>query len=160
MKPQHTIPDEDERKFELMRELVERHIPFNQVLGFRLLEAKEGHAALQFDFKPELVGNYQTRVLHGGVISSALDVVGAAATMSSFSFSEPLRGMGTVDMRIDYLRPGDGQSFVATGTVMRPGRILASTRMELVNDEGELLAIGTAIYRVSSRDEEQDTMNV
>ena len=34
---------------------------------------------------------------------------------------------------------------------MRPGRRLASTRMELHNDSDVLIAIGTAIYRVSSK---------
>jgi uncharacterized protein (TIGR00369 family) len=61
--------------------------------------------------------------------------------------------MGTVDLRVDYLRPGQGKTFVATGNVMRQGRILSSTRMELHNDEGTLIAAGTAIYRTSIKDE-------
>ena len=52
---------------------------------------------------------------------------------------------------MDYLRPGSGGHFIATGEVMRPGRILSAARMELYNDEETLIAIGTAVYRVSRK---------
>jgi len=94
-------------------------------------------------------------VLHGGVIASAMDVVGACAVMSTFSNERPLIGMGTVDIRVDYLRPGSGTRFFSTGEVIRPGRMLSSTRMELYNQDDQLLAIGTAIYRASRKDEPQ-----
>ena len=58
-----------------------------------------------------------------------------------------------MDLRIDFLLPGGGNHFIATGHVMRPGRTLASTRMELRNDEQKLIAIGSAVYRVSTKDE-------
>ena len=65
-----------------------------------------------------------------------------------------LYGMGTVDLRVDYLRPGSGAYFIATGQVMRPGRILSASRMELYNDTEDLIAIGTAIYRASRKTKE------
>lgn len=141
-----------DEKLELVRKLIEEVIPFNRVLGIKLDAAAEGKAQARFEFKEELVGNPVTRVLHGGVIAAVLDVIGAGAVMATFEEAAPLYGMGTVDLRVDFLRPGAGQYFVATGQVMRPGRILSSTRMELVNDEGILIAIGTAIYRVSRKE--------
>jgi len=74
-----------------------------------------------------LIGNYQSGILHGDVISAALDVIGAGAVLCVFLQEGPLPGIGTVDLRIDYLRPADGAYFLCTGQVMRPGRILAST---------------------------------
>lgn len=143
----------DARRFAQMREVFEERIVFNKLLGLKILEAAQGKAALRFAMKPELVGNFNAGILHGGVISAALDVVGAAAVISGFTEVTPLYSMGTVDMRIDFLRPGKGSHFVATGTVMRHGRILSSTRMELVNDAGDLIATGAAVYRVSAKDE-------
>lgn len=141
-------------KYELLKNIMEEIIPFNRVLGLKMSSASEGKAEMRLDFKEELVGNVVTHILHGGVISATLDVVGACAVISTFDGPEPLIGMGTVDMRVDYLRPGSGEYFIATGEVMRPGRILASTRMELVDDQNKLVAIGTAIYRVSRKSEE------
>jgi uncharacterized protein (TIGR00369 family) len=143
----------DARKFEVMRRLMEEQIPFNKLIGLQVIDAEGGKASLRFDFREELVGNFKMGILHGGVIAAALDVVGGAAVISGFQAGEPLKGMGTVDLRIDYLRPGNGKQFVATGLVMRQGRILSSTRMELHNEQGELIAIGAAIYRVSIKDE-------
>lgn len=140
-------------QFEGMRRIFEQEIPFNRLIGMRILDAAGGRARLRFDFREELVGNFNMGVLHGGVISAALDVIGAVAVISSFGEGEPLHGMGTVDLRVDYLRPGSGKHFVASGEVMRPGRLLASCRMELHNDADRLIAAGTAVYRVSSRDD-------
>jgi uncharacterized protein (TIGR00369 family) len=53
---------------------------------------------------------------------------------------------GTIDLRVDYLRPGWGRQFLASGTVLRAGRRVAVTRSELHNDEGVLVAVGTGAY--------------
>jgi len=52
-------------------------------------------------------------------------------------------------MRVDYLRPGLGQWFEAKGYILRTGNKVAVTRMELHNDTGELIAIGTGAYTVA-----------
>ena len=54
--------------------------------------------------------------------------------------------LGTIDMRVDFLRPGLGEVFFATGLVLRVGRKVAVTRMELHNDEGSLIAVATGAY--------------
>jgi uncharacterized protein (TIGR00369 family) len=143
----------DPKHLEILRDVFEEKIVFNKVLGIKLLDVEDGKASLRFDMKPELVGNFAMGILHGGVISSALDVIGGAAVISTFKPGGHFYSIGTVDMRTDFLRPGKGKHFIATGNVMRPGRILVSTRMELVNDDGELIAIGQAIYRLTARDE-------
>jgi uncharacterized protein (TIGR00369 family) len=137
----------------MMRKLFEEQIPFNAIIGIQVISAEAGQAKLRFDFRQELVGNFKMGILHGGVIASVLDVVGGAAVISGFEADEPMHGMGTVDLRIDFLRPGTGAHFIATGLVMRQGRILSSTRMELHNEKGALIATGAAIYRTSTKDE-------
>ena len=68
--------------------------------------------------KPELVGNYVHGVLHGGVISSVLDAtggivasIGVVEKLQSIPPEEIAHGIskvGTIDLRVDYLRPGLG----------------------------------------------------
>jgi len=139
-------------RLELLRGLFEERIVFNKVLGLKLVEAGGGKGRLEFPFKEELVGNFTLGILHGGVISSVLDVAGGLAVQASFKDGDPFYAMGTVDLRIDFLRPGKGRHFTATGEVMRPGRFLCATRMELFNETGELLAMGQAVYRVTAKD--------
>jgi Thioesterase superfamily len=71
------------------------------------------------DMRPELVGNPVRQILHGGVISATLDVVGglaiALASITRKAEEMPARhfpDIGTIDLRIDYLRPGRGHYFV------------------------------------------------
>jgi acyl-coenzyme A thioesterase PaaI-like protein len=49
-------------------------------------------------------------------------------------------------MRIDYLQAGKGQLFTATASLLRVGKKVCVTRMELHNDSGEMIAAGTATY--------------
>ena len=56
--------------------------------------------------------------------------------------------IGTIDLRVDYLRPGRGNYFIATGRVVRLGNRVAVAHMDLVNDTGELIATGGAAYMV------------
>ena len=57
--------------------------------------------------------------------------------------------MGTIDLRVDFLRQGLGRHFVAIGEVSRPGGRVGSTQIKLLNDEGMLIATGAAAYIVS-----------
>jgi uncharacterized protein (TIGR00369 family) len=133
----------------------EQMIPFNRVLGLRIDSLDPEAPRLRFDMRPELVGNPVRQILHGGVISATLDVVGglaiALASLAGKAEATPARhfpNIGTIDLRIDYLRPGRGKYFVATGRVVRLGGRVAVVHMELVNDTGEQIATGSAAYIV------------
>jgi uncharacterized protein (TIGR00369 family) len=56
--------------------------------------------------------------------------------------------LGTIDLRVDYLRPGLGRWFAARGFALRNGNKVTVTRIELVNDQSELIAVGTGTYVV------------
>ena len=137
----------------LMRKVMEEHIAFNKHLGLKVESFDMAAPKLRFDMRPELVGNPARQILHGGVISATLDVAGGfaimlqlAAEMSGIPTSFPK--MGTIDLRVDYLRPGRGRHFIATARIVRKGSRIAVTHMELVNDAGELIATGSAAYAV------------
>ena len=57
--------------------------------------------------------------------------------------------LGTIDLRVDYLRPGIGDRFELRAEVMRLGSRVASTRMEFLGVDGKLLSTGAAAYIVS-----------
>ncbi len=57
--------------------------------------------------------------------------------------------LGTIDLRVDYLRPGCGKWFIASGYTLRTGKKVAVTRIELKNDQEDLIAVGTGTYVVS-----------
>jgi uncharacterized protein (TIGR00369 family) len=59
---------------------------------------------------------------------------------------EIFSSLGTIDLRVDYLRPGLGESFDASGTVIRTGKRVVVTRMEMHDDRDRLIAVGTGTY--------------
>ena len=109
--------------------------------------------------KPELIGHFGHQRLHGGVISAGLDAMGGLAVMAAIgarhmdeSPAQRLQRfgkLGTIDLRVDYLRPGLGERFALSAEVMRLGSRVASTRMEFRSADGKLLSTGAAAYIVS-----------
>jgi len=144
--------------FENVKAIFENRIPFNQLLGLRVEVLDFDGVRIRIDMRPELVGNFIHGTLHGGVISSVLDVTGGLTAFMSLlkkmghvSTEEKLERLakfGTIDIRVDYLLPGRGKYFIATGTVLRTGNKVAVARMELHNDENVLIAVGTGTYVV------------
>jgi uncharacterized protein (TIGR00369 family) len=83
----------------------------------------------------------------GGIVAS-IGVVEKLQTSPPDVIAQGIAKVGTIDLRVDYLRPGLGQYFYATGTVMRSGRKVTVVRMELHNDSEKLIAVGTGTYIV------------
>ena len=141
-----------------MRRLFEEQIPFDRVLGIQVASLDPDNARLRFDMREDLVGNFLHGQLHGGVISATLDVTGGFAVMLRMARDKPqdsleaqlshFRRLGTIDLRVDYIRPGKGAHFIASARVLRLGSRVAPVRMELVNDRGELIASGAGAYMV------------
>lgn len=150
---------EQERVDAALRDLFERQIVFNQVLGLQLLSVRHGDVRGRFDMRPDLVGHPAYGRLHGGVIAAVLDAMGGLAGMVAISehhahetaeqVMHRFARYGTIDLRTDFLRQGIGRHFIATTEVTRLGGRVASMQMRLHNDEGVLIATGAAAYSVS-----------
>lgn len=52
------------------------------------------------------------------------------------------RRLGTIDLYIDYLRPGISEHFELRAEVMRRGPRVASIRLEFLGADGKLLSTG------------------
>lgn len=137
-------------------EAVENLIPFNRAMGLTGFRVDGDSVHIRVPMKDDLVGNFARGSLHGGVISATLDVVGGIAALFGAAGMrlpdtpeeglEIFSSLGTIDLRVDYLRPGLGESFDASGTVIRTGRRVVVTRMEMHDDRDRLIAVGTGTY--------------
>jgi len=142
-----------------IRDLFEHKIVFNEYLGFTMGEYSPGSVSIIFEMRPELIGHFMHGRLHGGVISSVLDAAGGLAviwaiaelyaTESAEQILERFRMIATIDIRIDYLRPGIGEKFIADASVVRLGRRIAATQAVLRSDSGREIASANGAYIVS-----------
>ena len=142
-----------------LREIFEEKIMFNRVLGLHIAELRPDRVLGRIAMRPELVGHYTFHRLHGGVISAGLDAMGGLAVMAAIGARHmdeaPAQRLhrfgklGTIDLRIDYLRPAIGDAFELRAEVLRLGSRVASTRMEFTGTDGKLLAAGSGAYIIS-----------
>ena len=142
-----------------LKKIFEENIVFNQVLGLKITDLQPESVHGRIEMRHELIGHYSYRRVHGGVISAALDAMGGLAVMAAIGarhMDEPVSArlhrfgkLGTIDLRIDYLRPAIGEFFTMKAEVLRLGSRVASTRMEFHGPDGKLLAAGSGAYIVS-----------
>lgn len=144
---------------ELLRAMFEERIVFNRLLGLRITSFDPEQAQARIEMREDLIGHFLHRRLHGGVISATLDAMGGFAVMLAIGarhLDDAIEArlarfakLGTIDLRVDYLRPAAGSYFVATAHAIRLGSRVATTRMELHDNEGRLVSTGAAAYMVS-----------
>ena len=161
--PHHTTPlpnivFEDEFVIGL-KKVFEEMIVFNRLLGLKITSLKPERVPASLAMRNDLVGHFSYNRIHGGVISAGLDAMGGLAVMAAIGARhmdespqqrlQRFSKLGTIDLRVDYLRPGIGESFELRAEVMRLGSRVASTRMEFLGADGKLLSTGAAAYIVS-----------
>jgi uncharacterized protein (TIGR00369 family) len=130
--------------------------PFHKVLGLKVESVGPDFVKTLFEMQDELKGHYKRGMLHGGVISSVIDATGGLeATMSIQKTMhgetleaklEKARRMSTIDLGVNYLRPGVGSRFIATANTLRTGNTIVVSKIELYNDQNDLIAVGTGSY--------------
>ena len=141
------------------RQIYEEKIVFNQTLGLKLVSIRPEGVEARIDMRHALVGHFAYNRIHGGVISAALDAIGSAAVMAALAAKhmdeapakrlERFAKLGTIDLRIDYLRPGIGEHFTIHAEALRVGSRVGTSRMEFRGPDGTLMSAGAAAYIVS-----------
>ena len=158
--PPAPAPTEFEPEFVAgLKGIFEDRIVFNRVLGLQITSLRPEGVTGRIAMKKDLVGHYLHNRLHGGVVSAGLDAMGGLACMAAIGarhMDEPptarlhrFSKLGTIDLRIDYLRPAVGDHFELRAEVLRLGSRVANTRMEFLGPDGRMLCAGSAAYIVS-----------
>ena len=140
-------------------DLMLRYHPFHELLGMTIEPTDDGGVRIVFPMRDDLCGHPGLGILYGGVVACMIDIIGGAIVswhrikdVQDKPVEEQIKRMSairTVDLRVDYLRPGRGKEFTVTGSILRDGKKVVVIRMELQNEEGVLIATGTGTYIVS-----------
>jgi uncharacterized protein (TIGR00369 family) len=135
---------------ETLRRVMEEMIPFNRTLGLRVSELSKGFVRMEVPFRDDLIGDFARRAIHGGVISALADTAGGCAVWSTIDDHE--RRVSTIDLRIDYLRPGRPEGLVAEANVVRVGNRVGvvDVRVFHASDPSATVATGKGVYNITS----------
>jgi uncharacterized protein (TIGR00369 family) len=138
-------------------------MPHRRALGMRMLELRYGHGFMCIPYDEKLIGNPETGVVHGGVITAFLDTLCGFVVMASV----PARtAIATLDLRIDYLRPaapkrdiiGSAECYKVTRTIafVRGIAYQETFRDPIANCAGTFMLGATSFMAEGSRAEERD----
>lgn len=132
---------------DVLRRFFEELVPFNAWLGIRVESVERGRCVICLAPRPELVGNPAVPALHGGVLSAVADAAGGLAVFSALAVGH---SVSTVDLRVDYLRPGKvDQLLMASGAVVRLGNRVAVANCDLwQGDPTQPIAQARGVYNV------------
>ncbi len=135
-----------------LKRFMEENIPFNVFLGLECEGLEPGLATIRMPFRPELVGDPLRPALHGGTLSALADTAGGAALFSAVDLGARV---STIDLRIDYLRPGRLEDVWAEAKLVRRGNRVGVSRIVLwqrpragKDEERSIIAEATGVYSV------------
>ncbi|WP_052759397.1 PaaI family thioesterase [Paenibacillus sp. DMB20] len=113
---------------------------FNQFLGIRLEEIKDRSITIRLPYN-ELFYTSADGYIHGGILATMIDIAGYFAIFSLLNQPVP-----TVDLKIDYLRPGRAGDLLATATVVKLGRTVSIADIVVTDLSGKQIAIGRGLF--------------
>jgi len=104
------------------------------------------HAASRFSVRMPMSDNLERGTagsgqFHGGAIASLIDIAGDFAIGMLVG-----GGVPTMNLRIDYLRPGMAPYVEAIATVRKAGCSAAVVDIDVISADGKLVAIGRGTY--------------
>ena len=124
--------------------------PHMRRLGFKVLSVHDAACVAKLPYRPELVGDPTTGVLHGGVVTTLLDTTGGVAVLAAVG--RPM-ALATLDLRIDYLRPSvPGRDLTARVECYKKTRNIAFARGVAYDaQESDPVAAMAATYMLRTR---------
>lgn len=141
---------DNEEKLARLNQAFADFVPHNRALEMRFLSYGDGEAVMIVPYRPHLVGNPETGVLHGGVISSLLDATSGAAVYMKTRTPVPI---ATLDLRIDYLKPASpGRDVIARAHCYKLTRNVAFVRAAAYHDdEADPIAASAGTFMIATK---------
>ena len=125
-------------------------IPFARFLGLSI-RVENGAAICGMRFDPKLVGNYTIPALHGGTIGSLLE---SAAVFALFCAREAAALPKIITITVDYLRSARAVDTLATATITRQGRRVATVQaVAWQDDRDKPVATANAHFLLAQEDD-------
>jgi uncharacterized protein (TIGR00369 family) len=123
------------QRFPALRQLAEG--PFSALLGLRVDSAAEGRVSVRMPFHPRLLNYGPPDVpVHGGAIASLADFAACAAVWTLATTQRS----ATISLTVNYSAPAVQSELIATATVRRSGRRVASIAVEIRDRQNSLIA--------------------
>jgi uncharacterized protein (TIGR00369 family) len=134
---------------ELAAAIQHRRSTYGHISGLGLDRAAPGEAWSSLPYRPVFVGDTETGVLHGGVVTAMLDESCGMAVQLAL---DGTRAIATLDLRIDYQKPATpGLAIRAHSLCYRVTRSIAFVRATAYQEsEDDPVATATACFMIGA----------
>jgi uncharacterized protein (TIGR00369 family) len=121
--------------------------PIANTLGFRLVEATRGHAV--FECEPAEYHYNPIGIVHAGLAMTLMD---SAMGLAFVTTLEEPAGWTTLEVKANFTRALTAETGLVrcTGSIIHPGRRVATTESRIEDSAGRLCAHGTSTILVLS----------
>ena len=141
-----TFPEIEGVELEMFRH--PSHTPMGTKIGLRYLARGEARIGTGLAYDARLIGNAQSGVLHGGVVTALIDETAGGAAVQATGGEQ---AVATVDLRIDYMRPAEPQRpLYCLAHCFRTTRRIAFIRAEAFHTPDRPVAIGTGTFMIGA----------
>jgi uncharacterized protein (TIGR00369 family) len=123
--------------------------PQAKALGCEVLAIEHAEATLRLPYREDLVGDPDTGVIAGGVVTTLLDHTCGQAVWAAMS---EYTSIATLDLRIDYMRPAEpGLAITAHAHCYKLTRSVAFVRAQAYDkDPSDPVATAQAAFMLDS----------
>lgn len=116
-------------------------MPFEHHLKLTVAERHPDGVTIHFPLAPEFINSQG--VLHGGITATIADEAAWHAIEHHF---ESQRNCTTTELKVNYLRPITGEKVIARAYLVRAGKTLCVSRIDIFDDAQHLAAIAIVTY--------------
>ncbi|MEO8029116.1 MAG: PaaI family thioesterase [Bryobacteraceae bacterium] len=117
-------------------------VAYENTLGLRMVRRHADGVTLELPIRPDILNG--NGVMHGGVLASIADEVAWHAILHGLGTKD--RNMTTSELKINYLRPIGGKKVIARGYIVKLGKTLCVTRIDLMDEKRKLGALAIVTY--------------
>ena len=123
--------------------------PHSKKLGIKFVAVDKGRATMSLPYNPDLIGDPDTRVLHGGAVTTLLDQACGLAAIAGFP-KPP--ACATLNLSIDYMRAATpGETIIAQAHCYKATKHVAFLRAVAHDgDENDPIATAQATFMATS----------
>ena len=133
------IKDNQEKAIELFSRAPMKKT-FNMILSYN----KEDQAIFTMPFDKKFC--HALGSLHGGVLSTLLDNAGWFTVQPYYE-----NWINTIDLQVQLLLPTSNKTLVSKGTLVKKGKAIAFSKMEVFDEDDLLIATATGTFAVSNK---------
>ena len=113
---------------------------FNMVLSYN----EDNQAVFNMPFDQKFC--HALGSLHGGVLSTLLDNAGWFTVQPHYE-----NWVNTIDLQVQLLLPTSDKALISKGTLVKKGKNIAFSKMEVRDEDGNLIATATGTFAVSNK---------